>query len=90
MADALSCIVHNISFTVLESARMTEIKEAQKRDEFVQSLLPKVNEIILEKTDDLASRKGQLYARYTIEDGMLKMNGKVVVPNQNDLRQRVC
>ena len=41
------------------------------------------------KIGDLASRKGQVYARYTIADGMLKRNGKVVVPNQNNLRQRV-
>ena len=45
--------------------------------------------IVPEKIDDLASRKGQVYARYTIEDGMLKRNGKVVVPSQNNLRQRV-
>ena len=89
MADALSCIVHNMSFMVLESALMTEIKETQKEDEFVRSLWPKANVIVLGKIDDLASRKGQVYARYTIEDGMLKRNGKVVVPNQNNLRQRV-
>ena len=35
VADALLHIVHNMSFTVLESALMTEIKGAQKRDEFV-------------------------------------------------------
>ena len=38
VADALSRIVHNMSFTVLESALMTEIKETQREDEFVQSL----------------------------------------------------
>ena len=93
VADALSRIVHNMSFTVLESALMTEIKETQKEDEFVQSLWPKArpkaNVIVPGKIDDLASRKGQVYARYTIEDGMLKRNCKVVVPNQNNLRQRV-
>ena len=90
VADALSRIVHNMSFTVLESALMTEIKETQIEDEFVvQSLWPKANVIVPGKIDDLASRKGQVYARYTIEDGMLKRNGKVVVPNQNNLRQRV-
>ena len=41
------------------------------------------------KTHDLAFSKGQLYARYTIGDDMLKRNGKLVVPNQNGLRQRV-
>ena len=35
VADALSRIVHNMSFTVLESALMTKIKETQKEDEFV-------------------------------------------------------
>ena len=45
MADALSRTVHNMSFTVLESALMTEIKETQKEDEFVQSLWPKANVI---------------------------------------------
>ena len=43
VADALSRIVHNMSFTVLESALMTEIKETQKTDEFVQSLWPKAS-----------------------------------------------
>ena len=38
VADALSRIVHNMSFTVLESALMTEIRETQKEDEFDQSL----------------------------------------------------
>ena len=89
VADALSRIVHNMSFTVLESALMTEIRETQKADEFVQSLWPKASVISPGKIDDLASRKGQVYARYTIEDGMLKRNGKVVVPNQNNLQQRV-
>ena len=53
---------------------------------FVLSLWLKANVIVPGKIDDLASRKGQVYARYTIEDGMLKRNGKVVVPNQNNLR----
>ena len=44
------------------------------------------NEIVPGKPDDLPSRKGQVYARYTVEGGMLKRNGKVVVPNQNDLQ----
>ena len=76
MADALSRIVHNMSFTVLESALMTEIKETQKEDKFIQSLWPKANVIVHGKIDDLVSRKGQVYARYTIEDGMLKRTAK--------------
>ena len=58
VVDALSRIVHNMSFRVLESALMTEIKEAQKEDEFVQSLWPKANVIGPGKIDDLASRRG--------------------------------
>ena len=37
VADALSRIVHNMSFTILKSTLMTEIKETQKTDEFVSS-----------------------------------------------------
>lgn len=94
VADALSRIVNNMSFTVLENSLLQEIKEAQQQDPYAQKVKARL-ESRMNNDEDLASSTSSLhrisspYANFSVENGWLKRKGKLYVPCARELRAKV-
>ena len=94
VADALSRIMYNMSFTVLENSLLQEIKEAQITDLYAQIVRSRL-ESNMDTSEDFAMSTSSLthssspYANFSVENGWLKRKGKIYVPCARELRIKV-
>ena len=72
VADALSRIVHTMSFTILESSLLQDIKEAQKEDLFAKQVWS-----TLESAESIPfvsplPSKASSFTKFSVENGWVK------------------
>ena len=89
VADALSCIVHNMSFTVLESSLLQDIKEAQLEDLFAQQVRSAIDSAESISFVSPLHTHASSFNKFSVENGWVKRKGKIYVPSARDLRRKV-
>ena len=87
VADALSRLVYQMSFSIAESETSHAIREAQKTDAFIQSKWSEASR--LENANDSSSSKRLIPSKFSIEQGMLKRKGRVCVPQVPSIKDLV-
>ena len=97
VADALSYIMYQMRFTVLESSLLQEIKEAQLHDAHLEVVRRAISDDSLIR-EELASstslpkdstNKSSSFSNFSEENGFIKRKGKICVPSARELREKV-